>query len=225
MDGILFDLNNCLVYRPDIPLAIAQAVRKAVSEAGYKYNVPEQFLTDSWLTERGKNRSLLFWQLLHHCKVDVEFRRELVQRCEELYKSSKDYSLVKPYQDIHHIFELDIPTGVITNSSPKTTEKILSSTGLKFDHTFADGGKENLIESAKEKMGEIILVGDSTEDICMGKQHEIFTVAMDRKIVPLNRLLRARPDLIISSLEPLNYLLGNLQNSQTPLNLHNKPKR
>lgn len=206
MDGMIFDLNNCLVCRPDIPLAISQAIKRTVSEAGYEFRVPEKYLTDSWLTERGKNRRLLFWNFLHLCKVEVKYRDELASRAEELYRDYKDYAMVTPYQDTVHLSEIKIPKGLITNSSPTTTEKILSKTGLKFDHVFADGGKENLMESAKEKMGNVTFIGDSTEDICLGRRHELKTIAINRGIVPLNRLLRAQPDLILNSLAPLPYL-------------------
>ena len=215
MDGILFDLNNCLVHRRDIPIAIGQAVKKAAMDAGYEFKVPKKFLTEPWLTEWGESHKLLFWRFLHLCKVETKYREELARRCEELYQAGKDYSMVQLYPDTKYLFDLDVPTGLITNSSPETTAKILSATGLKFDHIFANGGEENLMKAAKEQMGDILFVGDSTDDICLGRQHELKTIAINRGIVPLGRLLRARPDLILNSLSPLPYISK----------LYSKPKK
>jgi len=222
MVGILFDLNNCLVHRQDIPFAVGNAVKKAVSEAGYEYTVPDKFLTDSYLTEHGRNHKLLFLKLLHHCKVETRFREEVLTRCLELYTQYKDYSLVTPYPDTEYLFELEVPTGIITNSSQETTDQILERTGLNFEHHFTGGEKEKLIKQAKEKMGEIVFVGDSTSDICLGKQNDLYTIALNRGIIPVGKLLRARPNLILNSLAPLPYFIENYNSDNS--NSDNDPE-
>ena len=211
MDGVIFDLNDCLVQRPDFSSAVRESVNNILKQHYKRTKVPTQFLTDPWLVEHGGNKGWLFNFLLYHAGVLTSTREELVQECRDEYYRLRDLSTVRKFPDAIFLGKIKQKLAIISNSSPETVTEILSSTHLQkyfnSNRIYANGGKSSILADAKADLGKnVIYVGDTPEDICLGRQHGFYTVAISRNIIPTAKLMRARPHLILRSLAALPHL-------------------
>ena len=214
MDGVIFDLNDCIVQRPDYPATVREAVANVLKRHYKRTAVPDHLLSDAWLVEHSGNKKNLFNYLLYHAGILSSARAELVEECRDEYYKLRDLSHAKKFPDTIFLEKISSPIGIVSNSSRETVDEILSLTRLhklvEPDNVFANGGKSHVMAEAKQTMGDnIIYVGDTPEDICLGKQHNFFTVAIARNLLPTSKLMRARPNLILRSLAALPNLAKN----------------
>lgn len=210
MDGLVFDLNDCLVDRSDVPLAVQNAVEYVLEENELPFHLSDGFFDRGWLIERGKNKQWLFDFLLMQNGVPYPERSRMVKRCLKYYTylSCKSAAGVSPFEDTSVLKRLNLPLAIVTNTPMKVAKTILRNTELGdyFDRelVFANGNKVRAIRTVAEDLGsspnELGYVGDASNDICVGRIVGARTVAIDRGHVPIDRILKTRPNLVIKNL-------------------------
>jgi phosphoglycolate phosphatase len=109
-----------------------------------------------------------------------------------------------------------------TNKPQHLTSAVLSSLGWQetFDYVAAplpgDRVKPEpyLLRKVAEALlvaeEELVMIGDSPQDIAAGKAIGAYTVGVKGGFLPVERLIAAEPDLLLESLDELTYHLENL---------------
>ena len=210
----MFDLNDCLVDRSDVPLAVQKAVECVLEETEHPFYLPNELFDRGWLIERGENKNWLFDYLLMRNGVPHPDRKKMVDRCMKYYtyQVCKSVKEVTPFDDTRMLKKVKQPLSIVTDTPMKLARRILKSTELGdlFEKrmVFANTNKVHAIRRIAEDLGtapnQLVYVGDAPRDVCAARVVGARAVAVDRGFVPMDRILRARPNLVVKNLAMIN---------------------
>ncbi|WP_457751200.1 HAD family hydrolase [Thermococcus sp.] len=191
LKGLIFDVDETLVYYEgyDHREWYKKWVMPALREHGieldyetYRKTVTGE-LPRSYIERFGINH-VEFWKIVD--KVNMRYRRWLAER-----------GKIRPFSDVNALAELKamkLKLAAVSNASQECTEFVLNLFDLRKyfdviygkDYSYLDGVKPNpyLVNKALKTLGlkreEVLLVGDSSNDILAGKNAGIKTVNITR---------------------------------------------
>jgi phosphoglycolate phosphatase len=135
----------------------------------------------------------------------------LVARFSEAY-TAKPCVHTTLLEGAREILSVRLPRAIITNKPRGLTLLVLEALGITADALYAGGdgplkpapdGISALCNKLGVKAGETWMIGDGPQDVLAGHAAGTFTVAVLGGIAAHERVLAAKPDLVVSSLSEL----------------------
>mgnify|MGYP000263824145 CR=1 FL=1 len=212
--GVVFDLDGTLV---DSRRDIAVAANHALAACGFATLTHAEL--ESYV---GDGASLL---LARAARIGVEhvLIEKLMAEFLDYYSAHPiDYTELMPGAR-EALAALDhYPLGLCTNKPRRTTEKVLEGLDLGGHFKSVVAGDDlpqkkpdpAMVRHSAELLGVpaagLVMVGDGPQDILSGRGAGAFTVGVRGGIQAIERLLAAKPDVVIDSLSELPALISSL---------------
>ena len=118
-----------------------------------------------------------------------------------------------------------IPLAICTNKPRVTTLKVLEGLGMLRCFTVVVAGNDlprskpdplpvqHIAEALRLEPGRVVMVGDGAQDVLAGRGAGARTVGVRDGIQPIERLLAAKPDVLLESLDELPAVIERWQAS------------
>jgi phosphoglycolate phosphatase len=118
-----------------------------------------------------------------------------------------------------------IPLAICTNKPRVTTLKVLEGLGILRCFTVVVAGNDlprskpdplpvqRIAEALRLEAGRVVMVGDGAQDVLAGRGAGARTVGVRDGIQPIERLLAAKPDVLLESLDELPAVIERWQAS------------
>lgn len=212
--ALLFDLDGTLV---DSKRDIADAVCAALTAVG-RAPLP----IESVVPMIGDGARALVTRALGPDAADVELLERTLSCFHEAY-ADRPCVHTALMAGAREALAIELPRAVVTNKPRAITQLVLESLGIAsaFGALYAGGdgplkpAPDGVLTAAKAlgvPVAQVWVVGDGPQDVLAGRAAGCFTVAVPG-IAERSRVLAARPDVVLASLEQLPALVERASRS------------
>lgn len=204
---ILFDWDMTLANTLSFKLKLLRLAKKK-----YKISLLKAFFNIRKLLGMSVHQVFeeIFGKKADSKKLLIEYRKAFKQHCNMIkFKGKKTLNLLK---------KKGYKIGIITNELKSNLSFYLKRNNIKLDvilstHDFAPKPNPKIINYVlkKFKVGkkEVVYIGDHPNDIILGKNAGINTIAISTAIHSKRSLKKHKPDLIVRNIKKINSDLLN----------------